>query len=474
MPIKSTIKIVVISKFIAWWIYDKTVGLAVVLFFAVLDALLSIADLIGYTLRYSFLESAAYGHFISDGLDLIVKHRHLAETYKTSNFIYKPRLFLSSHKCSYPPFIKSLERHFKIIHLEKLPLPDLVISKVSQFLFQRNPVKNDLFRIRNSHFCLPITFVAAARWISSRDLFGLRDRYPLQVTDVLDDHLIIKCRSYLESHKINVSNIICVHIRTPAWYQFHNSEDPFVNNKESDSVRNITDPASVVPGLNHLLDKGYSIVQIGRKHERLDIDHAQFLHLDSHLDAPAELDLYLYAITKGVIGTGCGPDNMNSHFNNGPACIINQHPHIHATTFIPCVYHPPHIIDVNTSEVVSLGEYLYHQEFSYSDLSKKGLSIKPASADSIRSTFDFFATVLIEKQPYCHENWRLLSSKYINCLALYHVHYLGRPNLADSVYSYGLETSYPWHFYMTPDFHLSPHFLSEVGEEWLDIRYRYR
>ena len=110
---------------------------------------------------------------------------------------------------------------------------------------------------------------------------------------------------------------------------------------------------------------------MGATHPKLSLNSPGFFFVGD-AECPESLDLYLLANTKGMIGTGCGPDAIPPQFGK-PICIINQHPIIFAQTFIPNLIHPPVLRYKRTGEILPLGKYFSNHTSLISDLDSNDL-----------------------------------------------------------------------------------------------------
>jgi len=444
------------------------------LFLLIIEFLLSIAGKIKPIVRYSYIESAAYSHFLNDSFDLILRHRHLNSLFGKTFF--RPLLIINDSKCSFPPLISSLRRHFTVILLSELPLPNILKSAFHNQLFFRSPVDYD-FKISTSD-CVGLSnssiFIPSLRFVSSRNIFGLWQYSKLTPHDVLTNEEERECAEFLRSKNIDTNNFIATHIRTPAWYVNHNSEFSGMERSELDSVRNLSQIEDFEPGIMNLLTRGFSVVQMGRFHKRLNISHENFIYLDDWPDRPEKIDLYILAHLSGMVGTGSGPDCISIFFNDAPFCYINQFPHLYALSYMPAMYLLPSLRYKNSGEMVTLGGYINYNLCSLADLEQQGIEVEGASRDQITQTICFFADyyVLREQIPNL-SSWKQFNSKYVNTLALYHSHYFSESSLSKSIYSQldPVAASQKWHYFIDRRYSLAPSFVDQLDDSWLDIRF---
>ena len=450
-------------------------ALAHILIFAI-ESILKLFKSFNISYRYSFLEPDAYGHQLSDGLDLIRRHQILSALYgKTKG---KPFLLIFPAKIANVYFIGVLSRHFKVIQLSQWPLPNKLKLCIKDILFRRQPIDFDYLWPKNSKKDAPV-FVPAGRMQSSRDQLGLWEKYPIDITYLLSQDEINECAAFMEAQEVNSAKFLLIHVSTPNFYNVYNKDIPGIQEQEKDSVRNSLDLFCFENACKYILEKGYSVVQMGATHPRLPIDHPNFFFVGD-CQCPPSLDLYLLSTTLGMIGTGCGPDSIPPHFGK-PICIINQYPIIYAQTFLSCLIHPPILRRKTSGEILPLGKYLSNHSTSISQLASNDVCIESPSKEQILSTVAFFIDYYIESkmiQPsaFCN-SWKIFNADFIKSLMILSAHYFDNSDYYDSIYSpfnnsplAPPSAKYKWHYYINDRFLISPEFFKMVGGEWLDIR----
>ena len=426
--------------------------------------------------RYSYLETDAYGHLISDGLDLLRRHKIIGQLYgKTMG---KPFILIYPVKVCDPTFISILSKHFRIIQMAKWPISIGLKWHIKEILYKRKPVDYDyLCSFKKKAYMK--SYIPAGRMMSSRDELGLWEKYPIHISYLLSEDEINECKTFLLSNRVDPNKFISVHVRSSNWYKSYNSDIADVEISEENSLRNSLDASTFRKGCLYALQKGYSVVQMGKLHPRINIDHPNFFFVGD-CECPPFLDIYLLASGLGMIGTGCGPDSSPVHFGN-PMCIFNQHPLLYAYSYGKCLINPPILRDKLSGEVLSLGNYIKNHTTMVNELEENNITLEIPNEEQIMRTIAFFIDYYIESQNITptafSRSWKLFNSNYVTSLLLLRDHYFNNISYYNSIYNAVRTSNQPppsqehlWPYYVNKKFLISPEFFKIVGEEWLDIR----
>ena len=175
---------------------------------------------------------------------------------------------------------------------------------------------------------------------------------------------------------------VCFHVRDGAYLAATHPERSWAYH----DYRN-PDVESYVPMVQELLDRGYTVIRMGRLAERaFPLSHERFIDYPELAEQSDLLDVFVYAHARlGIAGSASGIDQFGYAFD-APSVVTDLVPFQPKMAVSQLVVTPCLLRSSATGELLPLSDMLRHQYFTSHEYESRGIEIVRNTAFEIQET----------------------------------------------------------------------------------------